>query len=79
MPRFNFVPDLGALVNSPSLTDPEGLRWLAFLLLQPNLTTLYEYSLDFDHFTTIGLHIIGLYVKFSNLLLAKKVFLCIIY
>jgi len=72
------MPDLGALVSSPLLTDPEGLRWLAFLLLQPNLTTLYEYSLDLGHSATIALCIIANLTRLPRIILEKNVPLCII-
>ena len=35
-------------------------------LPQPRLTDLYEYLLNFDHFTTIDLHIICIFVNFTN-------------
>ena len=38
-------------------------------LPQPHLTDLYEYLLNFDHFTTIDLHIIGVYVTFTKFVL----------
>ena len=60
-----FLPDLGVLVNSP-------VTYLIQMDLdsvpQPRLTDLYEYLLNFDHFTTIDLHIIYISVNFTNFL-----------
>ena len=58
-----FLPDLGVLVNSPVTYF---IQMDLDSIPQPRLTDLYEYLLNFDHFTTIDLHIIYISVNFTN-------------